>query len=248
MAIPPGSLQRLYDFSDPACYNGSGFVNNLASIAYRFLTVNATFAGSGTSKYFEFNGTNQSISTMESGGTQRSIGGPYSALTINVWFQAASTARGSLVSWGRTSTSAPSIITNDANFVSAPGRSTGSFNPNVGNVETSNVVDVNLWQMVTYTADGTQTRIYLNGVLQDTDTQDGGQWPNYGSSIIGAKSGAYGVLEGPYFNGKIAYIAQYNAAISGPDILDLYNTLSPRFPNPVIITTPSRSYAQGFNG
>jgi hypothetical protein len=245
MAIPPGSLQRLYDFSDPACYS-SGFVNNLAQIAYRFppSAVNATFAGSGTSKYFSFNGTNQYIANQ----ALSSIGGAYSALTIIVWFQTTNTNNGALVNWGRTTTYVPGIMVNDANFVQSNGVSTGSFQPSVGNVTTTTPVDINLWQMVAFTADGTNSRIYLNGVLQSTDAQDGGQWPNQGGSAIGARIVSQTNIGAPYFAGNIAYIAQYNAALSGIDILAEYNRLSPRFPNPILITTPPRSFAQGFNG
>lgn len=245
MAIPPGSLQRLYDFSDPACYS-AGFVNNLASVAYRFppTSVNATFAGSGTSKYFSFNGTNQYIANQN----LSSVGGPYSAFTIIVWFQTTNTNRGGLVNWGRTTTNVPGIMVNDANFVQSNGVSTGSFNPNVGNVTTTTPIDINLWQMVAFTASGTQTRIYLNGVLQSTDTQDGGQWPDQGGSAIGARIASQTNIGAPYFAGNIAYIAQYNAELSGIDVLAEYDRLKDRFPNPVIITTPSRSYAQGFNG
>ena len=243
MAIPPGSLIRLYDFSDPACYS-AGFVNNLAQIAYRFppANVNATFAGSGTSKYFSFNGTNQYIANT----ALASVGGPYSTLTIIVWFQTTNTNRGGLVNWGRTSTYVPGINVNDANFVQSNGVSTGYFQPSVGNVTTTTPVDINLWQMVAFTADGTNSRIYLNGVLQSTDTQDGGQWPQQGGSVIGARIVNQTDIGAPFFAGNIAYIAQYNQALSGIDILAEYDRLSPRFPNPVI--TPSRSYAQGFNG
>ena len=243
MAIPPGSLQRLYDFSDPACYSGSGFVHNLAQIAYRFpaANVNATFAGSGTSKYFSFNGTNQYIANQD----LASVGGPYSTVTIIVWFQTTNTNNGGLVCWGRTSTYVPGIMTNNANFVQSPGLSTGSFSL-AGNVTTTTPVDINLWQMVAFTADGTNSRIYLNGVLQSTDTQDGGQWPQQGGSVIGARIVNQTDIGAPFFAGNIAYISQYNQALSGIDILAEYDRLSPRFPNPVI--TPTRSYAQGFNG
>lgn len=228
------TLERLYDFSNPDCWDGIGpRINNLASAAYRPLPYNSpTFAGSGQSKYFELNGSNQYLGIPESGGPQISIGGPYTVLTMIAWFQSNNNNRGTIASFGRRDTpdNAPSILTNDANFVQSNGISTGSMRVSVGNAETTTVVSPGEWQMVAYTADGTTTKIYLNGVLQDSGTQSGAQWPQYGSSLFGANVGNYGVVQGPYFNGKIAYFAQYkNIALPEESILTFYNQTVERF-------------------
>jgi hypothetical protein len=228
------TTERVYDISDPACYS-PGFTRliNQAQAAYYPLIVNSpTYSGTGQSKYFEFNGTNQYIGVLESGGPQFSVGGPYSVFTMIAWFQSNNNNRGTIASIGRRATpdNAPSILTNDANFVQSNGISTGSFRPSTGNAETTTVISPGEWQMVAYTADGTTTKIYLNGVLQDTGTQSGAEWPRYGSQIYGANVGAYGVVQGPYFNGKLAYFAQYkDLALPAESILEFYNQTVERF-------------------
>jgi len=228
------TLERLYDISDPACYSpGFTRIYNQAQAAYFPLIVNSpTYGGIGQSRYFEFNGVNQYIGILESGGPQFSTGGPYSVFTMIAWFQNNNNDRGTIVSIGRRATpdNAPSILTNDANFVQSNGISTGSFRPSVGNAETTTVISPGEWQMVAYTADGTTTKIYLNGVLQDTGTQSGAEWPRYGSQLYGANVGAYGVVQGPYFNGKFAYFAQYkDIALPEESILTFYNETYSRF-------------------
>jgi hypothetical protein len=231
------TLERLYDISDPACYSpGFTRIYNQAQAAYYPLIVNSpTFAGSGQSKYFEFNGTNQYIGNLESGGPQSSIGGPYSVFTMIAWFQSDNNNRGTIASFGKRATpdNAPTIITNDANFVQSNGISTGSLRTTVGDAQTTTVISPGEWQMVAYTADGTTTKVYLNGVLQDSGTQSGAEWPQFGSSLFGANVGAYGVVQGPYFDGKIAYFAQYkDLALPEESILTFYNETYDRFHPP----------------
>jgi hypothetical protein len=231
------TLERLYDMSNPTCYSGTGLtVFNAAQAAYYPKLVNSpTFAGSGQSKYFEFNGTNQYLGNLESGGPQSSIGGPYSVFTMIAWFQSNNNNRGTIASFGKRATpdNAPSILTNDANFVQSNGISTGSLRTTVGDAQTTTVISPGEWQMVAYTADGTNTKIYLNGVLQDTGTQSGAEWPQYGSSLFAANVGAYGVVQGPYFDGKIAYFAQYkDIALPEESILTFYNETYDRFHPP----------------
>ena len=228
------TLARLYDMSNPACYSGTGLtVYNAAQAAYYPKLVNSpTFAGSGQSKYFDLNGTNQYLGIVEVDGPQFSIGGPYSVFTMVAWFQSDNNDRGTIASFGRRATpdNAPTIITNDANFVQSNGVSTGSLRTSQGAAETTTVVSPGVWQMVAYTADGTTTKVYLNGVLQDTGTQGSAEWPQYGTSLLGANVGAYGVVQGPYFNGKIAYFAQYkDVALPEESILTFYNETYDRF-------------------
>ena len=228
------TLDRLYDMSNPTCYSGTGLtVFNAAQAAYYPELVNSpTFAGSGQSKYFDFNGTNQYLGIVETGGPQSSIGGPYSVFTMIAWFQSDNNTRGTIASFGKRATpdNAPSILTNDANFVQSNGISTGSLRTTVGDAQTTTVISPGEWQMVAYTADGTNTKIYLNGVLQDTGTQSGAEWPQYGSSLFAANVGAYGVVQGPYFDGKIAYFAQYkDQALPAESILTFYNETYDRF-------------------
>lgn len=237
MPIPPGSLQRLYDFSDPLCYPGSGTtVFNTAQAAYYFQRVNnPTFVSDGQKSHFVFNRASQQY--LGAGNNSTSIGGPYNTMTINVWFQSTDdTAVSTLFSFGYNSPSGvqPTIFLNDASFAFTAGKASASFNYGVGYTNTTNTYSTNTWYMITMVADGTNTKIYLNGVLEGTAAQGGGTWPYNGGSYIGCLGDSIGNpwTSAPFFSGKVAYLSQYNVALDAADILTIYNTLNSRF-NPV---------------
>jgi hypothetical protein len=235
MSIPPGSLQRLYDISDPACYSGSGnTVVNTAQAAYNLQRVNGpTFVSDGQKSHFVFNRASQQYLGL--GNNSTSIGGPYNTMTINVWFQSTDTSTSTLFSFGYNSPSGvqPTIFLNDA----SAGYASASFNYGVGITFTTTPYINDTWNMITMVSDGTNNKIYLNGVLQSSAAQGGGTWPANGGSYIGALGDAAGNAwsTAPFFNGKVAYLAQYDAALSTGDILTIYNNTKSRFsPTPTV--------------
>lgn len=239
MAIPPGSLQRLYDISDPACYSGSGnTVVNTAQAAYNLQRVNGpTFVSDGQKSHFVFNRASQQYLGL--GNNSTSIGGPYNTMTINVWFQSTDTSISTLFSFGYNSPSGvqPTIFLNDA----SAGYASASFNYGVGITFTTTPYINDTWNMITMVSDGTNNKIYLNGVLQSSAAQGGGTWPANGGSYIGALGDASGNAwsTAPFLNGKVAYLAQYDAALSAGDILTIFNNTKGRFlPTPVASYSP----------
>ena len=84
----------------------------------------------------------------------------------------------------------------------------------------------NAWNNIVATYDGSNKRIYINGVLKITSAVTGTVTQNTtGTSIIGA----YGTGQAYFFNGKIAQTAIYNRALTSAEILQNYNVTKKRF-------------------
>lgn len=84
----------------------------------------------------------------------------------------------------------------------------------------------NAWNNITVTYDGSNKKIYINGVLKITSAVTGTVTQNTtGTSIIGA----YGTGQAYFFNGKIAQTAIYNKALTADEILQNYNVTKKRF-------------------
>ena len=122
---------------------------------------------------------------------------------------------------------------------------------NNGNTLVGNAaLPMNQWSMVALSYDGTNRRIYLNGVLDATGTAPPITGDDTGSAI--------GSVVGPNatFSGRIDEVMIYNRALATSEILDLYNAVqgpaSPpalllvRSGGNVIISWPSTG-TTGFN-
>ena len=82
------------------------------------------------------------------------------------------------------------------------------------------------WTNTVATYDGSNKKIYINGVLKLTSATTGTVTQNTtGTSIIGA----YGTGQSYFFNGKIAQTAIYNKALTADEILQNYNATKARY-------------------
>lgn len=228
MPIPPGTLVASYDFSDPVCYPGSGSTVFDLEGSLNLPIVNATYGGTGQSKYFNFNGSNALIG-------KNSVTGFGNTFSISMWAQypAAATSQMFAFSAGTYSASngagPQSSITSTVIDV--------SFNDGIGLTSFSTSPDV--WHYYTFTNDGTTTKGYKDGVLAASVAQGVGSWDN-GGLYLGVpinSGGAY--YPGYYYNGQIAIFDIYNTALSAGDITTIYNNTETRFnvtPPPPVTT------------
>ena len=236
-----------YDFSDPLCYSGSGTTVYDLNNNNDLLISGATFTSSGSSSYFNFNGSQYLYDT-----TFPSMGSTFS---FNIWCKP------------QVGTFDDVIITGGANVASgfAPAISiswyAGStysepfvhFNYGVG--YTSGVAYVpNEWQMYTMTADGTTVKLYQDAVLTAQTSQSGGEWRTSPSGLVlGASIDSGG---GPsnteHFVGDIAIAQVYSSALASTSVTEIFNNTSSRFPSPPAPSYQAilggRMFAQGFNG
>lgn len=87
------------------------------------------------------------------------------------------------------------------------------------------------WHMFTGTWDGLASRIYIDGVLSNTNSAYTAKTPMFYNAnngiFIGAEAGGNATTPaGPYFTGQISDVRIYCSALSDNDILALYNMAS----------------------
>lgn len=235
-----------YDFSDPACYPGSGStVFDLSGSEYDLaISGSPTFGGTGQSKYFEFNGNAANyISTAATGG----LGDTFSA---NIWFQFDTTGS-VLVPWAaglnnNASGNAPFFT---FNYLTAGSLKNG-FNYGVSYAE-SDPLSINTWYMATSTFNGTTNKLYVNGIEVDSISQSTGSWPS-GGFVIGQNINSSGVASGQeMMDGKVAKLEIFDTTLSAGEVSTIFTNESSRFgasPLPYQGIAGGRQFAQGFNG
>lgn len=103
------------------------------------------------------------------------------------------------------------------------------------------------WGQITYTADGTAVRLYINGVQVASAT---GAITNYGASAFNFNIGGGGVFNatGDYFRGDIDKVAVFDKALSTGRVKQLYDVAVGTIPPTVALAptiTPGNVVAEG---
>jgi hypothetical protein len=229
-----------YDFSQTLSYPGTGStVFDLAGVTNLPIS-GATFGGTGQSKYFNFDGTNDYIG-------KNGVTGFGDTFSVSFWSKYPSAATSQMFAWSggvyNANGGGPQSGLN-SNVIDI------SFNNSIGFTSFSTTPDV--WHNYTFTADGTTVKGYRDGSLQASTAQTAGTWEN-GGLYLGVPIDTGGAFyPGFYYNGQIATFDVYNTALSAGDITTIYNDTETRFFPPAPPVTPSilggRQFAQGFNG
>ena len=246
--FPPITPVASYDFSDPLCYPGSGSTVFDLSGSLDLPISGATYAGTGQSKYFNFDGSSyigaKNLNLLPSDNT----------FSMNMWAKKDAIASGGtafLLSIGANpgaSGTNPYITANE--FTE---KYSVQFSNGIGAVNSTSEIPNSVWSMITYTADGTNSKIYIDGVLDGTASQGIGSNPASNATLyLGAVTdGSNNPLVTNRFTGDIAIVEIYDTALSAGDITTIYNDTETRFGTPPP-TPPSnvggRQFAQGFNG
>ena len=94
-----------------------------------------------------------------------------------------------------------------------------------GRVIYTGTLQQNIWYNFTCTADGTNTKIYVNGALDNTASQTTGQITSSAGLSVGSYlSGATPPSPSLFFhNGKVASFQVYNRALTAAEVLKNYN-------------------------
>jgi hypothetical protein len=93
------------------------------------------------------------------------------------------------------------------------------------NTTTAGVVN-SKWNNIVATYNGSQKKIYVNGILRATQNATGTVTQNTtGPAFVGV----YGNFGGYFFNGRIAQTSVYNRALSDNEVLQNYNAQKSRF-------------------
>jgi len=93
---------------------------------------------------------------------------------------------------------------------------------------TATYINTSNWYQIVGTFVSGRRRLYINGVLVNSDTQSG----TIETNANGMSIGVYGGFNGDrsyYYNGNIAAVKVYNKELSAPEVLQNFNTLRGRF-------------------
>jgi hypothetical protein len=239
MAIPPTSFIK-YDFSDPACYPGSGTtITDLNANLDGSTNGSPTFVSNGQQSYFQISSDSQKVWSDPYNFPTRNI------YTISAIFQVPSqnllNVILSLAQSNGVGTvpffAVPNTGTNEFNF---PFSSNGNaVNDITGNLKLQN----NTWNMLTLTADGTTQKLYLNGVLVGSIAHTA----SFNGSTPRLQTG-YVQNEGINALQKIAVIHMWESALTASQVKDLADSYATRFALYQPIVSYDFSITQSYSG
>lgn len=134
------------------------------------------------------------------------------SFTASAWIKGSSFASdGAVIGWGTGS------VSNGTTMDIRSGKMYADFYAS-GSVVGSTTMSTGIWYHVTYTWDGTNFRVYVNGVLDGTSGSIGGVNVTSSALAIGRAFWA----AGNYFNGQIDDVAVFTRALSASEIQTLY--------------------------
>ena len=188
---------------------GDGNTNDIAGTNHGTLQNGATFAPGRVGQAFSLNGTGAFVQAPDSPALN-----PGSQLTIDAWINPVS-----LVSNGQANRIVDKITggsTNGYNFDIRLGRLRAIFGGNI--LTGAAVIPLNTWTHVAAVYDGTQLKLYVNGMLDAVSTAGGVIPSNTLPLRIGADSNGNSL-----FDGRIDEVEIFNRALSQSEILAIVN-------------------------
>jgi hypothetical protein len=219
-----------YDFSDAACYPGSGStVFDLAGSLDLQIAGTVAYVSNGQASYFDLGAGATNGNYIGTTG----LSGLGNTFTISGWARNKGSAGYPLFTAG---------------YESASGTAPGFYYPTVSTVAghfnygvnfTDGPCANNTWNFLTYTVDGTTCKLYVNGILVDSISKAAGSEWGTGAFVFGAAVTAGGGINAPNFiTADIATFDVYNVALGSTDVANIYAETSPRFLAPVSYYDP----------
>ena len=249
------SLKLYYDFSNTSCYSGSGStVNNIAPNGTPFngTISGGSVTGSGDAKYVDLDGVNDFINVADD--INSNMTNKY--VTLEAWAWCDGNSGGGSSDGIRSIISCQSDAAGTTGVsMSYDYRGSGTHGGNQGgrgihyqmgksnlgwttsgtHGNTTYVPPENEWVHLVVTYDGQRKRVYMNGrfVSAESDHDDhvmaSGQTIKYANTTwrIGRQTDNSG--NGRHFNGRVAVVRIYDAALSGAQIAQHYSLERRRF-------------------
>ena len=98
-----------------------------------------------------------------------------------------------------------------------------------GRVSSGIVPSLGVWYYLTVTADGTNTRFYLNAELKNTSSQGGGGIASNPTLSVGSYVNNGGTPSTFFHSGNIAQVSIYNRALTAQEIQQNFNATRSRY-------------------
>jgi hypothetical protein len=220
MAIPPTSFIR-YDFSDPACYPGSGTtITDLSTNLDGSTTGSPTFVSDGQQSYFSISSDSQKVWSDGYNFPSKNI------YTISAIFQSSAQNNFNTVL---------SLAQNNGNgttpFINTPFNHTADYNfPGssngfgVGTITSNLKIKNDTWNLLTLTADGTTQKLYLNGILVGSVAHTN----SFNGTAARLQTG-YPDFINDFAIQKIAVMQMWESALTATQVKDLADSYATRF-------------------
>ena len=190
-----------------------------------------TSVGPSATKYFDFDGSNDYVnlntSSFPSGATSFSVN------CFIKWSGNGTFTNDIIFSYGRDgSNNDVTVWVNNSGFAEL------QFGSDTGKVSSSTSINAGIWYNICATYDKTQTKIYLNSVLEGTTNYSSGNIildnnVNGNNGAIGALISGFGNIASPQrygtFNGNISLVQLYNRALTAAEVTQNYNALKGRY-------------------
>ena len=205
----------------------SGAWSNTANSSYNATVSGAAHYNDGNSDYFDFDGSNDYAEVSAYAGTDIGSGG----FTLEAWCLCdASSGQNTIAS-----NLGPSDTTGYQLYIDA---GTGlklyiySDSSNYRQLTATSAITQGTWNHCVFTvasaSNGDAIKLYVNGVLKDSDTLNS----NYTGADHGLDIGRYAYNDTKYFDGKIAQVRTYSAALTTAQITTNYDATKELYQNP----------------
>jgi hypothetical protein len=213
------------DAGNPYSYAGAGTtIYDVSGNNYSGSLISGSSFSTDGGGSITFNGTNQYV--LASAITSP----PTTNFTLNVWATFVNvTADRYLLSFGRDIGTNGGLALIAYGFDSVSDKLIFELGSGYGRVSSDIVPAVNTWYHIVVTADGTNTKIYINGVLKNTASQGTGAIASSPALSLGSYVNSSGVPSTYFHSGSIALFNLYNRALSDTEVLQNYNATKGRF-------------------
>lgn len=216
------------DFANSKCYPGTGnscfdlgpsnLVGELG-VAGLFLP---TYASIVNNKYFVFNGSNTLIRIPNS------IALDTNAVSVEVWIKTDNANQNGFWFEKGTVNTQYSLFQEGTNIqwrhnISGVGSTTLTTS-----ATTTAGLNATDWFQITGTYVSGSRKLYVNGVLKNSDTRTGNISTNAGGMSIGAYGG-YNGARGYYYDGNLAVVRVYGRSLESYEVINNFNALKTRF-------------------
>ena len=212
------------DFGSSKCYTGSGTsCTDLSINNFNGELINSPpYTSPTNNKFFSFNGLTNSRLIRIPNSTLLDTQTP----SVEVWIKTNATNQGGFWFEKGTVNTQYSLFQNGTDILWRH-----NFGGTYNQLTTTNAVaglNTSGWFQVVGTFITGSRKLYVNGILKNSDAQTGTISTNNGGMSIGAYGG-YSGARGFYYNGDIAIVRVYNKELLASEVLTNYNALKGRF-------------------
>jgi hypothetical protein len=212
------------DFGSSKCYSGTGTAcTDISTSNLSGELVNSPpYTSSTNNKFFSFNGATNSRLIRVPNSTLLDTQTP----SVEVWIKTNATTQSGFWFEKGTVNSQYSLF-QESNTIYWR-QNFGTFNQLITTTTAAAGINTSSWFQVVGTFITGSRKLYVNGILKNSDSQTGTIATNNGGMSIGVYGG-YAGSRGYYYNGDIAIVRVYNKALSDSEVLFNYNALKGRF-------------------